>query len=487
MTLTSHDGAEFVVLDPAMLLVDRNIREVRDDAEFRNLVASVKEHGVLQPIVAYRDETGTRVRFGHRRTLAAVEAGRDVPALVYTGTFTDEAAAEVERILGQHAENTHRTGLSPTDTIAAFGQLAALGVSPAQIARRSKTRRATVDAALAVASSEVASKAAQRWDFVTLEDAALLAEFEDDPEAVKRMVTAAKAGESTAHVAQKLRDQRETVQAIERRTTDLHEVGVPVIAEPPYDEQVIRRLEYLTHGGESLTVERHASCPGHAAYVKRAWGADKAETVYVCVHPKIHGHTDLHSRTPSGSGELSDEVKAERRRVRENNEAWRSAEKVRRRWLRDFLARRTAPKGAAALVATALAHGEQALGRAFGNRHLRALDLFRMDGMTTDDPDYDSTRRGMRGLTTLLDGVSEARALHVVLGIVLSAYEDSWGTDTWRHPGAADVRYLAFLMANGYEPSEVERLVLGAPIPQSDGEGDADDIDGDTAREDASD
>jgi ParB/RepB/Spo0J family partition protein len=133
-------AAEFVQLDPATLLTDHNLRQVRADDAFRQLVASIREHGVLVPVVATRDHQGLRVRYGHRRALAAVQAGREtVPVVVYTGTLTDAAAAEIDRILGQHAENTHRAGLTTGETVAAFGQLAALGQTPARIARRSKT------------------------------------------------------------------------------------------------------------------------------------------------------------------------------------------------------------------------------------------------------------------------------------------------------------------------------------------------------------
>ncbi|MBI4942111.1 MAG: ParB N-terminal domain-containing protein [Actinobacteria bacterium] len=60
------------MVDPASLLVDVNIRlEARLDADF---VASVRDLGVLVPVVAVRtDEGQLRVRFGHRRTLAAVQ------------------------------------------------------------------------------------------------------------------------------------------------------------------------------------------------------------------------------------------------------------------------------------------------------------------------------------------------------------------------------------------------------------------------------
>jgi ParB family chromosome partitioning protein len=465
---TDQPTAELAWLDPVTLLTDHNIRPPRTDAPFADLVASIREHGVLVPIVATRDHQGVRVRYGHRRVLAAVQAGRtEVPVVVYTGALTDATAAEVDRILGQHAENTHRENLTVGETIAAFGQLAALGVLAARIAHRSKTPRRTVDNALAAAASDVAAKATKRWDFLTLDAAAALAEFDDDPDAVKALVTAAKAGENTAHVAQRLRDQRDTTRAIETLTVQLRDAGVVVIGEPPYDEKVIRALRHLTHDGQPLTPDTHADCPGHAGYVKRSWGQEKAEAVYVCVHPRIRGHTDLTSRTPStAGGAMSETEKAERRTVVANNEAWRSAEKVRRAWLTDFLTRRTPPKGSAAFIAAALAHGDHALSRAFTNGNQRARDLFRLDHLTDEADDTADRRRG-KTLTGLLDGASDNRALVIALGIILAAHEDAWSTDTWRRPSPADARYLTFLTANGYTPAEVEQLVLGAPIPSA--------------------
>jgi hypothetical protein len=74
------DGAEDVAVryvDPASLLIDTNVRlDARIDADF---VASIRDLGVLVPIVAVRTLDGDlRVRFGHRRTIAATRAGRSV-------------------------------------------------------------------------------------------------------------------------------------------------------------------------------------------------------------------------------------------------------------------------------------------------------------------------------------------------------------------------------------------------------------------------
>jgi ParB family chromosome partitioning protein len=63
MTVLEH-------LNPAQLTIDANVRaDVRLDAGF---LASIKQHGVLQPVVAHRTEAGVHVLYGQRRTLAAV-------------------------------------------------------------------------------------------------------------------------------------------------------------------------------------------------------------------------------------------------------------------------------------------------------------------------------------------------------------------------------------------------------------------------------
>ena len=56
-------------LDPTTLLIGEN---VRDNAALNSQCrASVREHGVLQPITATRTDAGIEVRDRQRRTLAA--------------------------------------------------------------------------------------------------------------------------------------------------------------------------------------------------------------------------------------------------------------------------------------------------------------------------------------------------------------------------------------------------------------------------------
>ncbi len=141
-TTSSTPATSIELVDPASLLVDLNVRhDPRLDAAFS---ASIKELGVLVPIVAVRTaEKQLRVRFGHRRTLAAVAAGAaSVPVVVAADEATTDAAS-VERLVRQYAENENRTGLSNAERIGIIEQLSAFGVSSAQIAKRTNATAPT--------------------------------------------------------------------------------------------------------------------------------------------------------------------------------------------------------------------------------------------------------------------------------------------------------------------------------------------------------
>ncbi|MFC5209133.1 hypothetical protein ACFPM0_21535 [Pseudonocardia sulfidoxydans] len=75
-----------------------------------------------------------------------------------------DRVGEVERVVEQLAENHHRAGLTAAEDAAAFQQLEAFGLSPAQIAKRTHRSKADVTAGLAVARCELASKASARCE-----------------------------------------------------------------------------------------------------------------------------------------------------------------------------------------------------------------------------------------------------------------------------------------------------------------------------------
>jgi ParB family chromosome partitioning protein len=479
----------------------------------REFMASVRDLGVLVPIVAVRTvDCGIRVRFGHRRTQAAIAAGLTSVPVVVVAEEATSTAGQVDRLVTQYAENEHRTGLTLTEQVGVVGQLAAFGVSAAQIAKRTKLTRVRVDAALTVAGSEVARAAAADGD-LDLTEAAIVAEFESDPAAVEQLVDAAGTGRFD-HVAQRLRDDRVRAQRREAFTTALTARGVTVVAA----ESGVLLRDLTDQAGAAVTVDGHTGCPGHAARVTRAWGridrvtglpattsrdtdgggdgdevidlddhdgddtdTDDAEddgpvddgtvwgehpaVVWVCTDPDRYGHLRRPTVPSRGAGRVTlaemtpaqaDAARADRRDVLESNSGWRSAVTVRLGWLGVLLTRRTPPKGTAVFVATALACDAETVTRVGG--HQLAADLLGCAPFTG----YGRNP----AVAGLVGEASDARAQVLTLALVLAGYEDATHTGSWRQVNQGTARYLTFLAACGYGPADVERRACGLdPAP----------------------
>src|SRR6478736_9982913 len=127
------------MLDPATLTVDINVR--KDAALTADFIASIKEHGVMEPVIAHRKDDGTvHVLMGQRRTRAAVEAERpEIPVMV------TESPEEAERILTQVVENIQRSALTEADEAEAYHQLSLIGVPASAIAKKTGRTRAAVE------------------------------------------------------------------------------------------------------------------------------------------------------------------------------------------------------------------------------------------------------------------------------------------------------------------------------------------------------
>jgi len=110
---TSYIPLERIVSNP------RQPRHRFDPEELAELTASIKEHGILQPLlVTYDDPTDTYTLIaGERRLLAARQAGLDnVPAIV-------REASEQQRLEMALIENLQRADLTPLEAAEAYRQL----------------------------------------------------------------------------------------------------------------------------------------------------------------------------------------------------------------------------------------------------------------------------------------------------------------------------------------------------------------------------
>lgn len=106
-------------------------RQVFDEDELAELVHSIKEFGLLQPIVVRESDQGYELIMGERRWRASSKAGlKHIPAIVRE---TNDADMLRDALL----ENIHRVQLNPLEEAAAYQQLLQeFGVTQEQLADR---------------------------------------------------------------------------------------------------------------------------------------------------------------------------------------------------------------------------------------------------------------------------------------------------------------------------------------------------------------
>lgn len=443
MSTTTHSLGTVEQIDPTTLVIEANVRTSAPvTPEF---VRSIRENGVLTPVLARRDDQGNvLVRAGQRRTLAAREAGLSaIPVYVVDA---DEATAE--RIVQQLVENDQREALTGSDRIAAFQQLAFEGMPVSTIAKRLGAKAQDVKTALAVAENPTAAAAVAQHP-VTLDQAATLIEFEDDPDTTAALIqTATTEPARFPHAVQRARDERERARIKAVPVANLTARGYDILdREPSWGSPITNIRDLRTAEGERVTVEHIEQAEGRAAHVAVYYGKDIAHVTYFVTDPKAAG---FRKEGGSASGPMTDEQKAERRELIANNKAWASAETVRREWLTTFLARKTLPKDAAAFVATGLTTFHNVVGSGIQQNNSLAHTLLRTKK---------SNRYGVDHLADLVER-APVKAAHIALAVVLGAIESSTRKSTWRYPSPTDAAYFRQIAAWGYGLSEIEQLVI---------------------------
>ena len=490
-------------LDPQTLLIADNVRD--DAALDAHFLASVREHGVLQPITATRSADGVEVRDGQRRTLAAREAGLvTIPVYVLDGAGTDAA----ERITHQIVTNDQRAALTDAQRVKGINQMLLAGVSAAKVAKALSVDRTTITAASTAGMSPTAMEALNDGQ-LSLTEAAALCEFDDDPAAVRALLDAA-GGAMFDHRVAQLRRDRQTAQARAEAETSWAERGFTILTERPMWRDTSRvLLRYLrTADGHEATlaavtdptrwavlltedtvlVDAATGEPVDEADVD--WSTERApdrqpedgqrhaatvveqsvwEPEYFCLDPAACGLAladFLASASPIVAGRdtdtdatldgasLVEAQRAERRKVLVLNKLGLAAQDVRREFVRDkLLARKTPVKGAMVFIAGCVEQGPGLLTEHAGRQI--AAHLLGVEGSA------------LHAAVAKLTAAGDSRAQVLLLAMVLGALEARTPKDAWRsadsrynpRPGAAE--YLRFLAGHGYPLSDVERVITG--------------------------
>jgi ParB family chromosome partitioning protein len=431
------------MLDPATLTIDINVRK---DASLKpEFIASIKELGVLEPVIAHRKDDGTvHVLMGQRRTLGAVEAGRQsVPVMIVA---TPE---EADRIVTQVVENIQRTELTEADEADAYHQLSLIGVSAAKIAKKTGRTKTAVESALKAKASTTGTKALDNG--YTVDMALVLAEFEGDDDAQQELESVIRdEPDYFDHIAQKLRDDRESKAQLAALIEDLVAQGKAIVEEAGHyaDDHTLYVSALNRADGEPAT-DKDAN-----AYLINTNYRGQHSTVPVISDWKELGFTPKYERydgsTQAQKGPMTEEQKAERKTLIANNKAMESATKVRREFVKNLLSRKTPPKGWQHFTIHAITHHPETTSGYDGKVATEMI------GATTGE---ESDRWGWNPLRDHI-AKTTARPEFALIALICAGYEKTIQKDSWRSAGQVHNAYLFQLLAWGYKASEVEQIIL---------------------------
>lgn len=503
----TQDLGEIRHLDPATLVLADNVRTDADSTITAAFVRSIAEQ-VRVPLLAYENDNGEVVVWdGQRRLLAAREAGLGtVPVYITSRQAADEQADTVERITGQVITADQRAALTQAQRVTAMRQLHLAGLSPTRIAKALHTdKRSVVDPALKAATSETALDALD-GHALTLEQAAVLADYDDDPEATERLLLAAERGQFD-YIAQQLADSAAERAAMKPVIDGYRDAGIAATGiRPSYSDDTIRLDSLVTADGELVTdittiPESHRLAVVIAS-TEQSWtdtddnpvdeddidfdideddpDATPAEgyrdprtlsmteeitveTFWYVTNPAALG---LARRTYSSSPRPlhfedepseadKDAKRAERRQTIALNKKAVAATEVRRAKLTEWLARKSVPKGTAAPIAAFLAE-------TMWTSH----DLF---GYNRQDGNAKSLTMGFLGDNTPAvagEKASAERCQIINLAIAIGAHEADMPKTAWRDTdrsyAAHRVTYLRMLVeVFGHVLTDVEQVIVG--------------------------
>ena len=162
----------------------RNSRRGYDESKINELAASIREHGILQPILVTPDGDGYRVIAGNRRLRATVRAGLDsIPALIKT-----QVDAHREFFMNL-VENVQRVDLTGRERIEAIQLLAASGLGVREISRGTGISPGTISRWLRIADRPILARALEE-ERLDIARAMTLAPIRDEATLIRLLASA---------------------------------------------------------------------------------------------------------------------------------------------------------------------------------------------------------------------------------------------------------------------------------------------------------
>ena len=181
--LASVPGIHLIQVDPQTIVPNpRQPRTHFNEEDLAELVHSVREFGVLQPVVVRRNSDGDyELIMGERRTRAAREAGLDaIPAIV-------RDTADEDLLRDALLENLHRSELNPLEEASAYQQLLEdFGITQEELATRIGRSRPQISNTIRLLKLPVPVQQRVAAGVLTAGHARAILGV-DDPEAMQRL------------------------------------------------------------------------------------------------------------------------------------------------------------------------------------------------------------------------------------------------------------------------------------------------------------
>ena len=516
-TDTARVVPELVELDPAQ--VAQHPDNLRDPGrELKALTASVAEVGVLVPLIVvpvaavpgeHDWPAGTThvAVDGNRRQLAAQAAGLPLPCVVRPDLGAARDAARTMAVTG-----LVRDGLTAVEEAHAIAALFDAGMNQTAIGRALGRTREQVKTAKKAAT--LTPQAHTDADYpLTLDQMAVIAEWQNTPGAVDQLTAAITRGRGLDHIVAQLRQEAAEAVVIDAARAELTAAGVTVTDDEPrtWGASPARPLAQLRTDaaapmGQRIEVADHGDCPGDAVWITvtdKPEPADDTDTttdddadddgdytpgplramlIGLCRDPEQYGHvplwrdptrqvgpgglmpggpvvpregeTEQEAADRAAAAEAAAETVREQRRdlIRRNKQA-DAAEPVRREFLRQSLTVKSRHKQMAAWALACVVSGDWT--------YLREADRLMRSAV----------------LTAILDGqpgeviAAAPPARHPVMlwAHVVAAYEQDYPRDCHRRPDTARAAYLTHLHELGYPLSDIEQHMIDAAAPAQPG------------------
>ena len=180
------------------------LRKIFDEEALNELASSIKEHGIVQPIIVKKSIKGYELVAGERRTKAAKIAGLEtVPAIVKD--FDDEQMMEIALI-----ENIQRENLNPIEEAMAYDSiLRSSNITQDELAKKFGKSRSYITNSLGLLRLPDDTKKYVEDNKLSMSHARALSKLEDNDQ-INRL-------------ANKIVNENLNVRAIENITRDIHD------------------------------------------------------------------------------------------------------------------------------------------------------------------------------------------------------------------------------------------------------------------------